>query len=245
MRNAEYEDPRLVEVYDAEGPWSRDDDFFAALVNETPGASVLDLGCGTGRLALGLAAAGHRVTGIDPARAALAAAQAKPSAERVTWIHGTAETTPAAAFDVALMTGHVSQFLLTEGEWLGTLHAVWRALVPGGRLGFHAYDPAARVWEQWNPRSSRRQVTLGDGTTVSIWTEVTAVRDDIVSYSHHYAFPDGEELRSDSSLRFWSEARLRQSLIDADFAIERVHGGWRGEPVGAGDGELIFVTRRF
>ena len=87
-------------------------------------------------------------------------------------------------------------------------------------------------------------MTLRDGTTVSIWTEVTDISGDSVSFAHHYAFPNGDELRSDSSLRFWSEARLRQSVVDAGFAVERVHGGWNGQPVGQGDGELIFVTRR-
>ena len=129
MRNAEYEDPRLVEVYDAEGPWARDDDYFAALVNDTPQSRVLDVGCGTGRLALGLAAAGHRVTGIDPSRAALAAARAKVGAESVTWIQGTAESAPESAFDVAVMTGHVAQFLVAEHEWTAALRALWRALL--------------------------------------------------------------------------------------------------------------------
>jgi SAM-dependent methyltransferase len=244
VHNAEYEDPRLVEVYDAEGAWSRDDDYFAALVGETPRARVLDLGCGTGRLAIALGSAGHLVTGIDPSRAALAAARAKVGAERVTWIQGTADIAPSGAFDVALMTGHVSQFLVTESDWTSTLNAVWRALVPTARFAFHAYDPESRIWQRWNPRDSRRQVALRDGSTVSIWTEVTATQHDIVSYSHHYVFPDGEELRSDSSLRFWSETRLRGSVEDAGFAIERVHGGWQGEPVGAGNGELIFVSRR-
>jgi hypothetical protein len=124
------------------------------------------------------------------------------------------------------------------------LLAFRQALVPGGRLAFHAYDPDARIWDQWNPESTRRQVTLRDGTTVSIWTEVTHIEDGTVSYAHHYRLADGVELRSDSSLRFWSEQRWRQSLADAGFAIERVHGGWNGELVGAGDGELIFVTRR-
>jgi hypothetical protein len=148
------------------------------------------------------------------------------------------------AFDVAVMTGHVSQFLLSEDDWASALRALWRALVRGGRLAFHAYDPEARIWERWNPRDSRRQVTIRDGTTVSIWTEVTGLCDDTVSFSHHYHFPGGEELRSDSSLRFRSEQRLRQSVTTAGFAIERVHGGWRREPVGSGDGELIFVARR-
>jgi SAM-dependent methyltransferase len=225
VHDAEYNDPRLVEVYDAESPWAPDDDYFLALADETPAARVLDLGCGTGRLALGLAAAGHAVTGIDPSSAALAAARTKAGAERVAWIHGTAESAPETAFDLAVMTGHVSQFLLGADEWASALRALWRALVPGGRLAFHAYDPEARIWERWNPQDSRRQVTLRDGTPVSIWTEVTGLCDAVVRYSRHYRFPGGARLRSDSSLRFWSQQRLRQSVVDAGFAIERVHGG--------------------
>jgi SAM-dependent methyltransferase len=244
VRDAEFNDPRLVEVYDAESPWARDDEYFFALINETPRARVLDVGCGTGRLAIGLGEAGHTVTGIDPSLASLAAARAKSGAEGVRWIHGTAEPASEATFDVAIMTGHVSQFLLTEDEWVSALRALWRALVPSGRLAFNAYDPAARVWERWTPRDSRRQVALRDGTIVLISTAVTSRGDDTVSFSHHYRFPDGEMLRSDSTLRFWSEQRLRQSVADAGFTIDRVHGGWRGEPVGCGDGELIFVARR-
>ncbi len=63
MRQAEFNDARLTAVYDAMFGWSRDDEFFMSVVGETPGARVLDLGCGTGRLALAMAAAwrsGHR-----------------------------------------------------------------------------------------------------------------------------------------------------------------------------------------
>jgi SAM-dependent methyltransferase len=244
VRDAEFNDPRLLEVYDAESLWARDDDYFVALVDEVPGARVLDLGCGTGRLVLTLATGGHDVTGIDPSSAALTLARTKAGAERVAWIHGTAASAPAAAFDMALMTGHVAQFFIGEDEWISTLRLLRRALVRGGRLAFNVYDPAGRIWERWNPQDSRREVTLRDGSTVLIWTEVTGRSDETVSFSHHYTFASGDRLRSDSSLRFWSEQRLRQSMVNAGFAIERVDGGWCGEPVGAGDGELIVVARR-
>ena len=230
-------------VYDAECPWSRDDDFFLSVVGETPGARVLDLGCGTGRLALGMAAAGHTVTGVDPARASLEAARAKPGAERVTWIEGTSPVLPDASFDVAVMTSHVAQFLVDDDEWRRTLADLRRALVPGGRLMFDSRDPRAREWERWNPVDSRRRISLPDGRVVAAWTEVTAVQDGAVTFSHHYTFPDGEELLSTATLRFRTQEEVCSSLREAGFSVESMYGGWQREPVGMGDGELLVVAR--
>ncbi|MEV7225496.1 methyltransferase domain-containing protein [Polymorphospora sp. NPDC051019] len=198
---------------------------------------------GTGRLALRLAAAGHRVTGADPAHASLAAARAKPGADRVTWIEGTAAVLPRRAFDVAVMTSHVAQFLVTDAQWRDTIGAVAGALVPGGRLLFDSRDPAAREWERWNPVDFRRRVSLPDGSRVGIWTEVTAVRDGVVSFTRHYTLPHAV-LRSTATLRFRTEDELRSTLEAAGLVVERVHGGWERQPVGAGDGEFIVVARR-
>jgi len=239
---AEFNDPQLVPVYDAQFQWSRDDDFFLSVVGETPAARVADLGCGTGRLALGLAAAGHAVTGVDPARASLAAARAKPGSERVRWIEGTSAALPAAAFDVTVMTSHVAQFFVSDREWHRTLTDVRRALVPGGRLTFDSRDPRARGWERWNPADSRREVRLPDGQQVTTWAEVDAVGDGQVSFTIRYRFPDAE-LRSTGTLRFRDEAELRSSLQEAGFTVEQIYGGWHREPVGAADGELLVIAR--
>ncbi|WP_088974187.1 class I SAM-dependent methyltransferase [Micromonospora coxensis] len=243
MRDAEFTDPRLVAVYDAECGWSADDDFFLAEVGAAP-LRVLDFGCGTGRLTLALAAAGHTVTGVDPARASLAAARAKPGAERVDWVEGSREVLPVGAYDVALMTSHVAQFLTDDGQWRATLAALRAALVDGGRLLFDSRDPADRRWQRWNPVDSRRHVPLPDGGTVRVWTEVTAVRDGgLVEFCRHYRFPGGERLRSRSVLRFRDETRLRADLAAAGFRVDRVHGGWHGEAVGTGgDGELVVAA---
>jgi SAM-dependent methyltransferase len=243
MRDAEFNHPRLVEIYDAECLWSAHDDYFLALVNETPGARVLDLGCGTGRLALGMAAAGHNVTGVEPAPASLAAARAKPGSGRVTWVQGTARSAPDAAFDIALMTSHVAQMFVADNEWTSVLTQLRRALVQGGRLAFDARDPRARAWERWTPQHSRREVNLGSAGAVAVWTEVTSVSDDTVSFTHHYCFPSGDELQSDSTLRFRSEQRLRESLTAVGFKIENIYGGWKRQPIGSGDGELLVVAR--
>jgi SAM-dependent methyltransferase len=243
VRDAEFNDSRLTEVYDAECAWAEDDDYFVALVNETPLVRVLDLGCGTGRLALALAASGHIVTGLDPACASLTRAQSKPGADRVTWVQGTARSAPSATFDVALMTSHVAQCFLTDDEWATTLAELRRALVGGGRLAFDARDPRARAWERWTPEDSRRQVHLPDGQVVSIWTDVNAVENGTVSFTRHYSFSSGEELQSSSRLRFRTEQLLRESLAQAGFTVENVYGGWLREPVRVGSGEFVVVAR--
>ncbi|MFG2108645.1 class I SAM-dependent methyltransferase [Micromonospora chersina] len=230
-------------LYDAENAWGRDDDFFLRFVGAAP-SRVLDLGCGTGRLTLALAAAGHRVTGVDPDPGSLAAARAKPGGDRVTWISGTAGDLPDAAYDVAVLTSHVAQEIRDDGAWADTLRHLRRALVDGGRLAFDSRDPAARRWERWNPADSRRRVALPDGTTVDGWTELTGVRDGLVGFLHHYLLPDGTEMRSPGTLRFRTEAELRAALAGAGFTVDRVLGSWAGEPAGASDdGELIVLAR--
>ena len=220
----EYDHPAVAAAYDAENAWGRDDDFFLDLAGETPGSRVLDLGCGTGRLTVALAAAGHSVTGIDPARAMLAAARAKAGAEKVTWIEGTAASAPTRAFDLALMTSHVAQVFVGDAGWSETLRHLARALVPGGRLAFDSRDPAARAWEDW--------------------TGVTSVGDGTVTFTSANALPDGSVLAVESTLRFRTEPELRDSLEAVGFSVEAVYGGWNREPVGAGLGELIVVARR-
>lgn len=236
-------DPRLVIIYDVENRWGRDDEFFLALAGEAPEARVLDLGCGTGRLTVALAAAGHTVTGVDPAQASLDAARARQGADRVTWLGGTSRVLPDRAYDVAVLTSHVAQEIRADDEWARTLADLRRALVPGGRLAFDSRDPAARRWERWNPKDSRRRLALPDGRVVDAWTEVTGVGDGLVSFVHHYVFPDAE-LLSSGTLRFRTEEELRASLAAAGFTVERIHGGWGQEPVGtSADGEFVVLAR--
>lgn len=240
---AEFRHARLVEVYDAQNTWGPDDDYFLARAAEGPGGRVLDLGCGTGRLTVALADAGHEVTGIDPAGASLDAARRRPGGEAVTWVHGTSADAPADAFDVALMTSHVAQFFVADDEWAGVLADLRKALVPGGLLVFDTRDPRARGWEAWHAPDDRDPVTLSDGRVVQTWSEVTGERDGVVDFTLGYEMPEGDELTSTATLRFRAEGVVRRSVEAAGFAVEQVDGGWGREAVGEGAGELLVVAR--
>jgi len=243
MRNAEFESALLAEVYDAENGWGSDDDFVLELLNRGGPKRVADVGCGTGRVTIALADAGHRVTGVDPAGSSLARARRKPGAERVSWMLGTATALRPDSFDFIIMTAHVAQFLATDEEWDEAFAAIRRALVPGGCLYFDTRDPAVRAWASWTPELTRRHVEFG-GRSCTVWTEVTAVRDPAVTvdFTRHYEFDDGEQPTSESTLRFRSEDAVRASLDSLGFVADDILGGWRGEPVGAG--ELLVCAHR-
>ena len=106
----------------------------AALVASYAPRSVLDAGCGTGRVAIELGRRRHDVIGVDLDEAMLEAARAK--APDMTWVHGDlADPTLdlGQSFDLVLMAGNVLIFVPpgTEGRVIAN-GARW--LSPGGRL---------------------------------------------------------------------------------------------------------------
>ncbi|HEX5595111.1 MAG TPA: class I SAM-dependent methyltransferase, partial [Micromonosporaceae bacterium] len=110
---------------------------------------VLDVGCGTGSLAIQLAGHGYEVVGVDPAEASLKVAKLKDQAGLVRWIHGDAMTLPALDADLATMTGNVAQVFLTDDDWDQTLQSIHAALRPAGYLVFETRRPEHRAWEEW------------------------------------------------------------------------------------------------
>ena len=146
-----YAHPRLAATYDAINPPERDYDFYVALAGDTP-LTILDMGSGTGRLSLKLAAKGHRVTGADPAPGMMLAARAKPGADKITWV-------------------------LSDEEIRAVLSNLRRHLAPGGRIAFETRNPAVREWESWTPDLTREQVAVPDIGPVTVHYAVT--REDV------------------------------------------------------------------
>ncbi len=240
---AEFTDPRLVAIYDTMNPYSADAQpgFYSQLAAEVGAASIVDLGCGTGLITCELARQGYQLIGVDPAPAMLDIARRRCS-DRVRWIDGDASRLGTPNADLAVMTGHVAQFFITDASWHAALTSLAAALRPGGRLAFESRNPGAREWEDWS-RDARWSADDPNAGRVETWTEVHDVRDGIITCTGHYAFAaTGEELVSPTKLRFRTERELTQSLADAGFAVEREYGDWDRRPVGPTTRELIVVA---
>jgi 2-polyprenyl-3-methyl-5-hydroxy-6-metoxy-1,4-benzoquinol methylase len=234
------------DLYDAVNRWGPSDDFFLGFATAIPGARVLDLGCGTGGLTIAAANAGCAVTGVDPDHPSLQAARAKHGAERVAWIDGNSRAIPAnALFDVALMTSNVVQEILDDVELARSLADIASHLVPGGRLAFDSRDPNARGWEAWTKERSHKLVHLPQGDTQH-WYQTTHVDEQsgLVDFCAHEIGPEGLEHIECGPLRFRSEDQLRAMLAEAGLAVDKVFGGYHGEPVGSGVGTLTFTAHR-
>mgnify|MGYP001163295927 FL=1 len=239
-----YVDPRLVALYDAANPPGEDHAFYLRLADRLATRVIVDLGCGTGLLTRALAREGRRVIGVAPAPAMLAAARRGPGAERVEWVEGDSGALGAWGADLAVMTGNVAQVFLEDELWLRTLRDLRRALRPGGRLAFESRNPAARAWEGWNRAQTFTRSETPAGP-LEEWLELVSVGDGRVHFQGHNAFlATGEVLVVDSVLRFRTPEELRGSLEAAGFAVEEVHGDWRGAPLTEASPLIIVVARR-
>ena len=114
------------------------------LLGDVRGLDLLDVGCGTGRHALALAAAGARVTALDFSPGMLATARAKPGAERIDFrTHDLAAPLPAAdaTFDrvlCALVLDHIADLPALFGE-------LARVARPGGAVCVSVMHPAMNL----------------------------------------------------------------------------------------------------
>jgi ubiquinone/menaquinone biosynthesis C-methylase UbiE len=110
-------------------------------VGEVRGLEVLDLGCGTGRHAIWLAAAGARVTALDFSEGMLEQARQKPEAAGVTFVaHDFHDPLPfpPGAFDL-VVSGLVLEHVRHLDPFFGETRRVLRA---GGRAVVSAMHPA-------------------------------------------------------------------------------------------------------
>jgi SAM-dependent methyltransferase len=210
--------PILARIYDAFDGDRDDLDLYVDLIGELGARHVLDIGCGTGSLAVLLAGNGVSVTGVDPAAASLDVARDKDAADQVTWIHGDAMTLPPLQVDLAVMTGNVAQVFLTDHEWVAALRAIRRALKAHGQLVFETRRPERRAWEDWALDTGSVVRDLPGVGQVEQRREVTEIALPYVSFRYSYRFArDGQVVTSDSTIRFRGHDEIEESLGAAGF----------------------------
>jgi SAM-dependent methyltransferase len=242
----EFSDPRLVAVYETINAYlpGTQPDFYSSLAIEIGATTILDVGCGSGLITRELARQGFRMIGIDPAPAMIERARLGADAEKVEWICGDVSELGQPGADLAIMSGHVAQFFLTDESWAAGLEALRGALRPRGWLAFESRNPDAREWQRWTPA---RRSTVSDPTAGSIetWSEFEGLADGIVTYTNRYAFAaTGEEIVVRGRLRFRTLDELTRSLREAGFTVDRVYGDWDRRPVSTTSRELIVAAIR-
>ena len=119
----------------------------ADLAAVTPGARALDLCCGTGDLALALAARGAAVTGLDFSAPMLEVAGRRKTGDNPVFIQGDALQIPFPdnSFDIVTM----GYGLRNLASWEQGLAEMWRVAKPGGRVIILEFGkPANALWRK-------------------------------------------------------------------------------------------------
>ncbi|WP_030430222.1 class I SAM-dependent methyltransferase [Allokutzneria albata] len=240
MPDAMFAHPRLAAVYDAFDGDRSDLTMYLAIADELGARHVLDIGCGTGCLAILLADSGRAVVGVEPAEASLQVARSKDPEGRITWLPGDAGDLPALGADLAVMTGNVAPVILSDADWARTLRGAHVALRPGGHLVFETRRPERRIWEDWaaGPALLTRDVP-GFGQVEQLF-EVTDVSLPLVSFRHTYRFlADGTVLVSEGAVRFREREEIEADLAASGYRVVDV----RDAPDRPGR-EFVFIAER-
>jgi SAM-dependent methyltransferase len=153
---ADSEDPyaELPDLYDLEHAGFSDDIDLYLRLAEVVGDPILEVGCGTGRLLAPLAAAGHRITGIDRSEPMLDRARATMQMhggsllQRVSLSEGSmteAECAPGGPFGLVIFSLNGLLHLAATAEQRAALASARRALDPRGMLVIDVLNPTPEL----------------------------------------------------------------------------------------------------
>jgi cyclopropane fatty-acyl-phospholipid synthase-like methyltransferase len=136
-------------------------DFLERELELGPGARVLDVPCGDGRLAVPLAARGYQLTGVDLSAGQIAAARRRPASggAAVEWLEAEMRDLPwTDRFDAAYCFGNSFGYLDPAGT-RAFLRAVARALRPGARFALDTGMAAECILPRFEPH---QRAEVGD-----------------------------------------------------------------------------------
>ncbi len=217
-----------------------------AVLAEPGGGRVLELGAGSGRLAIPLAERGLDVWAVDASTAMIERLRAKPGGHRVhavvddMAVLGAPELAPAAAGDGAfavVLCAFNTLFNLTDtGAQRRCLARVADLLAPGGRLVLEAFVP---------PPGDERDAAVGaveprhiglDEVVLTVSRLDPATR--TITGQHVQITERGVRLRP-WVLHYAAPDELDSLAAEAGLALVERHAGWRDEPFTASSGTHV------
>jgi ubiquinone/menaquinone biosynthesis C-methylase UbiE len=135
-----------AETYEATvADWPGEIDYYRNLAAEAhaQGQAVLEVACGTGRVAIRLAREGFELVGLDLSAVMLDVARQKSAGlHNIRWIQGDMRSFDLGqTFGLAIIPGHSFQNILTAADQVSCLDSIRHHLVPGGLLVVHLDHP--------------------------------------------------------------------------------------------------------
>lgn len=205
-----------------------------ALAAEGP---VLELGCGTGRIAVPVARSGAALIGIDRSAPMLARARRKLRRVRLAGsaalVLGDIRHLPfrRGRFPLVMAPYGILQSLTRERDLRATLESVARVLPRGGRFGIDLVPDLPR-WAEYDGRKTLQGIM--NGARVSL---VESVRQDrarrLTIFDQHYVMARGAERhvrRFSLTFRTLSVPQMARRLERAGFRVDAVLGDYQGGP---------------
>jgi SAM-dependent methyltransferase len=222
---------------------------------------VLDLGCGTGRIALALADAGHDVVGLDLSPAMLAVARSKLGRlpadvqGRVRFIEADmSDFDVGGLFGLAIAPFRAFQALLEPASQHACLLAVARHLRPGGLVVLQLFDPRLDLCAPGaeDRLTGERPSVEHPHTRRPIRITVVSRRNDplLQRFDELWRFEEldegGQPLRSEEErlrMRWTYRWEMRHLFELCGYEIEAEYSDFAGSPPAYG-AEQIWVARR-
>jgi SAM-dependent methyltransferase len=196
-------------------------DFLAGLAGA---GRALELGIGTGRIAVPLAQRGVPVHGIDMSRAMVARLREKPGADRIgVTIGDFATTTVEGTFSLAYLVFNTIENLTTQAAQVACFRNVAAHLEPGGCFVVEVGVPGLRRL----PPGERFRVFEASETRFGI-DEYDVATQGLVS--HHFEVADGRIERLSVPFRYVWPAELDLMAELAGMRLRERWSGWKREP---------------
>ncbi|SRR6266536_3502448 len=195
------------------------------LVEVAGDGAALELGIGTGRIAIPLAERGIRVHGIDLSEAMVARLRAKPGADQIgVTIGDFATATVETTFSVAYLVFNTIENLTTQDQQVACFQNVASHLEPGGCFVIEVAVPDL----QRLPHGETFRIFDFGETHLGI-DEYDVVKQGLISH-HYYRGADGSYEEFSGPFRYVWPAELDLMARIAGMTLRGRWGGWKREP---------------